>query len=174
MKRLCLTSLLVLFVSACTSGGRDKMNAEEYMDASVSMWNVTMSTSEPWLTGKRAEGFSKDLQSRKNMGRYKTELSKLHGLVSSHLAATQKYPIPEDATELQARLIDCLNSHIAFFATMQQVAALPDGFTDAQLEPLGAQLDRDALEISTRMDELDKAQKAYAKKHGIRLNEVSH
>ncbi|NTX62959.1 hypothetical protein HUA74_20115 [Myxococcus sp. CA051A] len=174
MNRLCLTALLALFVGACTSGGRDKLNAEEYMDASVSMWNTMTSTSEPWLNGKRAEGFSKDIQGRKNLGRYKTELGKLHQLVSSHLAATQKYPIPEDATELHARLIAYLNSHIAFFATMQQIAALPDGFTDAQIEPLGAELDRRALEISTLMDELDQAQKDYAKKHGIRLNEVSH
>lgn len=175
MNRLRTTAtlaLLTLFVGACTSGGRDKMNAEEYMDASVSMWNVMAGTSEAWLTGARAAEFSKAVQGRKNLARYKPELGKLHGLVNTHLTATQKYPIPEDAAELHAKLIAYLNGNLAFFATMRKVAELPDGFTDEQFAPLGTELDRLGLEISSQMDVLDQAQKDYAKKHRIRMQEV--
>ena len=165
-----LVVLMAILVGGCSM--RDKMKAEEYMDMNISMWNGAALEADPWISGDRAEEFSKALQTRKNLKNFVSRLGKPHKELSGYLTLVGQYPIPEDARELNNLLIAYLQGTIECFSVMKQIAALPDGFTDAQLEPLGQELSRITAEIDTRQGALDAAQKAYAKKYRIHLQEV--
>lgn len=58
-------------------------------------------------------------------------------------------------------------------AALERVAALPNGYGNAELAPLAKDLETVSAQLNTDMEALNTAQRAYSKQHKIAMQEVS-
>ncbi|ALN94186.1 hypothetical protein [Lysobacter gummosus] len=170
-RHLVLIGLLSLFVAACSSGGRSTMTPDEYLLHNVSAWNGATEYINRWLGGEQGEAFTRSLQERKNMKQYAGPLGHARAELAQVLVQVQTFPPPEDAVALRDMTASYLKTADSIYERMQKIAALPDGFSDEQVAPLGAELERLGKDLETQMSDLNDAQGAYAKKHGIQLQQ---
>jgi hypothetical protein len=172
-RHLVLIGLLSLFAAACSSGGRSTMTPDEYLLHNVSAWNGATEYINRWLGGEQGEAFTQSLQERKGMKQYASALGHARAELAQVLVQVQTFPPPEDAVALRDMTATYLKTADSIYETMQKAAALPDGFSDEQFAPLGAELGRLGKELDTQMSGLNDAQVAYAKKHNIKLQQSS-
>lgn len=77
--------------------------------------------------------------------------------------------IPDDAAELDAKLVTSLQEAVIWYDSMLKLTDLPDGFSEEQAAPLLEAMDATATKFDELTDELDQMQYAYARKHHINL-----
>jgi hypothetical protein len=167
---LVLLALCATLVSACDpSTGNKNMSPDDYLTHNISVWNGVVSQTEPWIGGERGQKMLADASELKSMKWHKNALDNPRKQLASYGQGYEGFGIPEDAQDLDAKLKAYQKSIDAMLSTMQEIAALPDGYTEAQLAPLLERLQTQSDTYDTDAETLDAAQKAYAKKHNIQL-----
>lgn len=172
LRHLVLIGLCSLFLAACTSGGNSSTTPDEYLLHNVSAWNGVTATLNRWLDGNQGEELTRSLQERKGMRQSAGPLKHARAELAMMLPQVQTVPPPDDAKGLRDMTLAYFKTVDDIYATMEKLSALPDGFSEAQYAPLGSELERLSKSLETQMDELDAAQKAYAKLHRINLQET--
>lgn len=171
-RHLVLIGLFSLFVAACSSGGRSTMTPDEYLLHNVSAWNGATEYVNRWLGGNQGEALTKALQERKGMQQFTSPLNHARAELAAVLSQVQTFPPPEDAVALRDMTVTYLKTADSIYTAMQKLSALPDGFSDEQFAPLGSELERLGKDLESQMNSLNEAQQAYAKKHGINLQQT--
>ena len=167
---LVLLALCATLVSACDpTTGNKNMSPEDYLTHNISIWNGVVSQTEPWIGGERGKKMLADASELKSMKWYKNALDNPRKQLSSYGQGYEGFGIPQDAQDLDVKLKTFRKSMDAMLATMQEIAALPDGYTESQLAPLLERLQTQSDTYDADAETLDAAQKAYAKKHNIQL-----
>lgn len=167
---LVLLALCATLISACDpTTGNKNMSPDDYLTHNISIWNGVVSQTEPWIGGERGQKMLADASGLKSMKWYKNALDNPRKELGSYGQGYEGFGIPEDAQDLDFKLKAYQKSVDAMLATMQEIAALPDGYTEVQLAPLLERLQTQSDIHDTDAEALDAAQKAYAKKHNIQL-----
>lgn len=170
---LVLLALCATMLSACDpTTGNKNMSPEVYLDHNVAVWNSVTRVTEPWIGGPRGEQLLDDAIELKPMTAHRNALNNPRKQIASSGVDFGGFGIPEDARDLDAKLKAYLKSADTVLATMQEIAALPDGYTETQVAPLLERLNGESDTLDKDASALDTAQDAYAKKHRITL--VSH
>lgn len=173
MKKLVTLVFLALcatLVSACDpTTGNKNMSPDDYLAHNISIWNGVVSRTEPWIGGERGEKLLADASELKSLKGYKNALDNPRKELGSYGQGYEGFGIPEDAQDLDVKLKAYQKSIDVVLATMQEITALPDGYTQAQLAPLLERLQAASDTYDSDAEVLDAAQKAYAKKHNIQL-----
>lgn len=169
MKIRTLAPLLLLLVLAGCSQLMGP-SASDYMDRNISVWNSLIAKFNEWSGGSNADLLNEKLEERKGLADVKFNLDAARTETVNMRDSMKLQPVPEDAQELHAKTMASLDSAVTWFDAMLKLTELPDGFTDAQAEPLLDAVDTAAGKFDTLTDELDVMQEAYAKKHHITLN----
>ncbi|AVJ32520.1 hypothetical protein CLM74_06900 [Stenotrophomonas sp. MYb57] len=160
---LLATSLGLL--AACHSG----MSNRDYLHENVASWNGTVSMVEQWTNGPNGESFHASLQDGKSMQQHRFGLKNAHKEIADRLVFVQQFTHGKDADALHQNLLDSLKSTEHMFAVMEQLAALPDGYSEEQVTPLLQTLDEAVTRMDGDMQTLSDAQDAFAKAHRIHL-----
>ncbi|UYB51896.1 hypothetical protein OCJ37_18275 [Xanthomonas sp. AM6] len=176
MKNLIILVLLALcatVLSACDpTTGNKSMSPDDYLTHNVSVWNGIGTAIAPWIGGERGEQLLTDASNLKSMQPHRNALNNPRKQIAGYGKGYEGFGIPEDAQDVDARLKAYQKSTDAMLATMQEITALPDGYTEAQVQPLLERLNTESDAYDKDAAALDAAQNAYAKKHRIKL--VSH
>lgn len=160
---LLATSLGLL--AACHSG----MSNRDYLYENVASWNSMVSTVEQWTDGPRGEAFHAALQDGKSLEQYRFGLKNAHKEATDRLAHIEMLTHGKDAEPLHQDLRTSVQSTADMFEVMEQIAALPDGYDQAQVAPLLQKLDDALTRMDADMQTLSDAQDAFAKAHRIQL-----
>jgi len=160
---LLATSLGLL--AACNSG----MSNRDYLLENVASWNSMVHTVEQWTSGARGEAFHAALQDGKSLEQYRFGLKNAHQEATNRLTHIEQLPHGKDAEPLHQNLRDSVQSTAAMFAVMEQIAALPDGYSEEQVAPLLEQLDQATTKMDKDMQVLSDAQDAFAKANRVTL-----
>ena len=162
-----LVFLLTALLSACKGDG--KVGASDYLLQNISVWNGAIRDFDDWNSGTKGEAFFASIEERHGMKAIVSHMKNARGQVAGSLTTMEAYPYPADAADVHAKLLDLLKNVIAVYDVMLKMDALPDGFSDAQIQPLQVEYDRLIDAFGQKADALDRAQQAYADKHGISL-----
>jgi hypothetical protein len=163
------TLLLVSLIGLLSACGNSGMSASEYLTENVAFWNGTVSTVQQWTIGARGEELQKALASGKGIASFKSGLEGARAETQQYLVLIDQMPPADDAKELHQSLRTFVQSADEMFSTLLQIAALPEGYTQAQITPLAEQLQQLGNRMDAETQALDAAQNAYAKQHGIQL-----
>jgi hypothetical protein len=167
---LVLLALCAAVLSACDpTTGKKTMSPEDYLTYNVSAWNGITSVTEPWIGGERGEQLLADASERKSMQPHRNALNNPRKQIASSNTGYEGFGIPEDAQDMDAKLKAYYKNTDTVLATLQEITALPDGYTEAQVQPLLERLHTESDALDKDASALDAAQNAYAKKHRIHL-----
>ncbi|MDR6674250.1 hypothetical protein [Xanthomonas sp. 1678] len=167
---LVLLALCATVLSACDpTTGNKNMSPDDYLMYNVSTWNGIGTVTEPWLGGERGEQLLADASALKSMQPHRNALNNPRKQIASSGKAYEGFGIPEDAQDMDAKLKAYQKGADTVLATLQEIAALPDGYTEAQVQPLLERLNTESETLDKDATALDAAQNAYAKKHHIKL-----
>jgi len=155
-------------LGAC-SGGGSGMSASEYLTENVALWNGTATTVQQWTIGPRGEQLQKALGEGKGLATFKSGLEGARAEMKQYLTMIDQMPPAEDAKDVHQKLRTYVQSSDEMFGILLEIAALPEGYDQAQIMPLAEKLQAVGNRIDGEMQALDAAQGAYASKHGIQL-----
>ena len=165
---LILCGSLLWALSGC--GDSDKANSGDYMLQNISSWNGAAKEFNDWTAGGKSQKFFPSIERRHGMDAIISHLSNARDALIKNRAGMEAYAFPSDAADLNAKLVDTQAVFIDIFDVMLKMDALPDGFSDAQIDPLISEYKRLHALALEKYDILEKAQKDYAKSHGIALS----
>jgi hypothetical protein len=163
-------SILVLVLAVLLSACDGKVGYNDYFTHNISAWNNAIYGLNKWTEGEQGQRFFESIEKRKGMTAIISHMKSARNEVAHLLASTETYPYPSDAEDVNTKLVSLLKEVIAVYDVMLKMDALPDGFSNAQIEPLQAEYDRLMTSLDEKAKLLDKAQQAYADKHGIALS----
>lgn len=167
-----------LLLSACggsdLASGASKMSSSDYLLHNISVWNGVVKIVDPWVSGERGQSLMADAIAHKPLEQYKIALAGQRKALAANTQANTMMAsgVPDNAKELDAKLVATLKSADATMAAMEQIAALPDGYTNETLAPLGKQLQTTANGLVADIQALNTAQRAYSKEHNVPFQEV--
>ncbi|KRG71314.1 hypothetical protein ABB27_03435 [Stenotrophomonas terrae] len=159
--------LLLVLLAACSQ--LTGPSASEYMDSNISTWNGLIDKVNQWSGGNDAERLTQAMADRKGLSNFKSRLGNARQEAVDMRDQMKALKIPEDATELHAKLVTSLEEAVTWYDSMLKLTDLPDGFSDEQAAPLLEAMDATATKFDELTDELDQMQDAYARKHRINL-----
>ncbi|PKV13260.1 hypothetical protein [Xanthomonas prunicola] len=173
---LLLVSLGLLLASCGGNGGTgaSKLSSGDYLLHNISVWNGAVTIIDPWVSGDRGQSLIADAVALKPLERYKIALGgQRKALAANAQANTAMAPgVPDNAKDLDSKLSAYLKSADAMMAALERVAALPNGYTNAELAPLTQDLETASAQLNTDMETLNTAQRAYSAEHKIPMQEV--
>lgn len=161
--------LLAASLAVLTACGGNGMSASEYLTENVAFWNGTATTVQQWTIGNRGLELQKALASGKGIASFKPGLERARAEMQQYLTLIDQMPPSEDAKDVHQKLRTYVQSSDEMFGILVQIAALPEGYSQAQITPLAEQLQQVGTRMDTEMEALDAAQSVYAKQHGIQL-----
>ncbi|MCS3746880.1 MULTISPECIES: hypothetical protein [unclassified Xanthomonas] len=168
---------LSLLLSACGGGvtsGASKLSSSDYLLHNVSVWNGAVTIIDPWVSGERGQSLIADAVAHKPLGGYKTALGSQRKALAANTQANTAVAsgVPDNAKDLDTKLSAYLKSADTMMAALERVASLPDGYTNAELEPLAKDLESVSNQLNTDMEALNTAQRAYSAEHKIPLQQA--
>ncbi|KLD79669.1 hypothetical protein FZ025_11280 [Xanthomonas hyacinthi] len=167
---LILLALCATVLSACDpTTGNKTMSPDDYLTHNVSIWNGIASVTEPWVGGARGEQLLTDAAELKSMRPHRNALNNPRTQIASDGKGYEGFGIPDDAQDMDAKLKAYQKSTDTVLATLQDITALADGYTEAQVQPLLERLNTESETLDNAAAALDAAQNAYAKQHRIKL-----
>ncbi|MDR2872347.1 MAG: hypothetical protein LBV45_07500 [Xanthomonadaceae bacterium] len=111
--------------------------------------------------------FDQALQVRENLTSFRQDLMQADDEITRYRREMEDYPVPEDAVDLHAKLIDYLATSSAVLSMMMRAIDLPDDGEEAQYGEIVGEMHRLSSTLALNVAELDQAQDDYARRHRI-------
>ncbi|NJB92983.1 hypothetical protein [Xanthomonas arboricola] len=168
-------SLLLASCGGGTTTGASKLSSSDYLLHNISVWNGAVTIIDPWVSGDRGQSLVADAIAHKPLDSYKTALGSQRKALAANAQANTAMAagVPDNAKDLDGKLSAYLKRADAMMAALERVAALPNGYGNAELAPLAKDLETVSTQLNADMEALNTAQRAYAKQHKIAMQEVS-